>query len=57
MGTVEGTVAALVMERGGAAAWFVGWNSKLLAIVFSVNRLRMNYHFLYILWCSEICLW
>lgn len=37
VGAAEGTVAALVMERGGVAAWALGWNSKLFVIVFSVN--------------------
>lgn len=35
MGAAEGTVLALVMERGRLEAWSIGWNMKLLAIVFS----------------------
>ncbi|XP_022977879.1 WAT1-related protein At2g37460-like [Cucurbita maxima] len=35
LGTAEGTVLALVMERGNAAVWSIGWGTKLLAAVYS----------------------
>ncbi|XVF75378.1 hypothetical protein PTKIN_Ptkin13bG0183500 [Pterospermum kingtungense] len=35
MGTIEGGIVALVMERGNAAAWSIHWDSKLLAAVYS----------------------
>ncbi|KAI6675023.1 hypothetical protein NL676_002929 [Syzygium grande] len=35
LGTVEGTVVALVMERGNAAVWSIQWDTKLLAAVYS----------------------
>ncbi|GMI72564.1 Usually multiple acids move in and out Transporters 14 [Hibiscus trionum] len=35
MGTIEGAIVALVMERGNAAAWAIHWDSKLLAAVYS----------------------
>ncbi|KAK8612295.1 hypothetical protein V6N13_092411 [Hibiscus sabdariffa] len=35
MGTIEGSIVALVMERGNAAAWAIHWDSKLLAVVYS----------------------
>ncbi|XWS56550.1 hypothetical protein CRYUN_Cryun09bG0095000 [Craigia yunnanensis] len=35
MGTIEGAIVALVMEKGNAAAWSIHWDSKLLAAVYS----------------------
>lgn len=35
MGTVEGAVVALVMERGNAAVWSLNFDTKLLAAVYS----------------------
>ncbi|XP_063950050.1 WAT1-related protein At2g37450 [Daucus carota subsp. sativus] len=35
MGTVEGAVLALVMERGNAAVWSLNFDAKLLAAVYS----------------------
>ncbi|XP_023545074.1 WAT1-related protein At2g37460-like [Cucurbita pepo subsp. pepo] len=35
LGTAEGTVLALVMERGNAAVWSIGWGTQLLAAVYS----------------------
>ncbi|GMJ14440.1 Usually multiple acids move in and out Transporters 14 [Hibiscus trionum] len=35
MGTIEGAIVALVMERGNAAAWAIHWDSKLLAAIYS----------------------
>ena len=37
MGTVEGAVLALVMERGNAAVWSLNFDAKLLAAVYSVR--------------------
>ena len=37
LGTAEGTVLALVMERGNAAVWSIGWGTQLLAAVYSVS--------------------
>ncbi|KAJ7977078.1 WAT1-related protein [Quillaja saponaria] len=35
LGTLEGTVVALVMERGNATIWSINWDTKLLAAVYS----------------------
>ncbi|KAJ4704745.1 WAT1-related protein [Melia azedarach] len=35
LGTVEGTVAALIMERGKASIWSINWDAKLMAAVYS----------------------
>ncbi|CAM8976224.1 unnamed protein product [Rhodiola kirilowii] len=35
MGTAEGTLVALVMERGHSAAWAIRWDDKLFAAVYS----------------------
>uniref|UniRef100_A0A9I9CG50 WAT1-related protein n=1 Tax=Cucumis melo TaxID=3656 RepID=A0A9I9CG50_CUCME len=35
LGTAEGTVVALVMERGNPAVWSITWGTKLLAAVYS----------------------
>ncbi|KAK6234170.1 hypothetical protein QUC31_006576 [Theobroma cacao] len=35
MGAIEGTIVALVMEGGNAAAWSIHWDSKLFAAVYS----------------------
>ncbi|XP_038692721.1 WAT1-related protein At2g37460 [Tripterygium wilfordii] len=35
LGTIEGTAVALVMERGNTAAWSIGWDTKLLAALYS----------------------
>lgn len=37
MGTMEGSVFAVVMERGNPAAWSVALDYKLLAAVYSVS--------------------
>ncbi|KAE8718590.1 WAT1-related protein [Hibiscus syriacus] len=37
MGTLEGTVAALVMEKGNAAIWALKWDTKLLTAAYSVR--------------------
>ncbi|KAI9154625.1 hypothetical protein LWI28_029034 [Acer negundo] len=34
-GTVEGSVLALIMERGNPSAWFIHWDTKLMAVVYS----------------------
>ncbi|KAL9429112.1 hypothetical protein AB3S75_031011 [Citrus x aurantiifolia] len=34
-GTVEGTLAALIMERGKASIWAIHWDTKLVASVYS----------------------
>ncbi|KAJ4822192.1 hypothetical protein Tsubulata_030308 [Turnera subulata] len=34
-GTIEGTVAALIMERGNATVWALAWDTKLVAAVYS----------------------
>ncbi|KAH9735758.1 WAT1-related protein [Citrus sinensis] len=36
-GTVEGTLAALIMERGKASIWAIHWDTKLVASVYSVR--------------------
>ncbi|CAK7325636.1 unnamed protein product [Dovyalis caffra] len=35
MGTIEGSILAVVMERGNLSAWSIGLDSKLLAAVYS----------------------
>ncbi|KAJ6699628.1 WAT1-RELATED PROTEIN [Salix purpurea] len=35
LGTVEGTVVALVAEKGNPSAWALNWDMKLLAAVYS----------------------
>ncbi|KAE8719093.1 WAT1-related protein [Hibiscus syriacus] len=37
MGTLEGTVVALVMEKGNAAIWAPKWDTKLLTAAYSVR--------------------
>lgn len=37
MGTIEGTIVALFLERGNAAVWTIHLDSKLLAAVYSVR--------------------
>ncbi|KAK0585939.1 hypothetical protein LWI29_036591 [Acer saccharum] len=34
-GTVEGSVLALIMERGNPSAWVIHWDTKLMAVVYS----------------------
>ncbi|KAL1209967.1 WAT1-related protein [Cardamine amara subsp. amara] len=35
MGTIEGTVVALVMEKENPSAWAIGWDTKLLTATYS----------------------
>ncbi|XP_041025931.1 WAT1-related protein At2g37460-like isoform X1 [Juglans microcarpa x Juglans regia] len=35
LGSLEGTVVALVMEKGNTATWSINWNVKLLAALYS----------------------
>ncbi|CAN8284915.1 unnamed protein product [Cochlearia groenlandica] len=35
MGTIEGAIVALVMERGNPGAWAIGWDNKLLTVTYS----------------------
>ncbi|ESQ52384.1 hypothetical protein EUTSA_v10017814mg [Eutrema salsugineum] len=35
MGTIEGAIVALVMERGNLSAWTIGWDMKLLTVSYS----------------------
>ncbi|KAG6643122.1 hypothetical protein CIPAW_09G188300 [Carya illinoinensis] len=35
LGTLEGTVVALVMEKGNTAVWSINWDVKLLAALYS----------------------
>ena len=37
LGSIEGTIVALVMERGKAAIWAIGWDVKLFAALYSVR--------------------
>lgn len=39
MGTVEGGIVALIMERNNMSAWIVGFDSRLFAAVYSVSKL------------------
>ncbi|KAJ1387256.1 EamA domain [Sesbania bispinosa] len=36
LGTIEGSIVALVMERGNPSVWSLNWDAKLLAIVYSL---------------------
>lgn len=52
MGTLEGTIAALIMERGNAAIWAIKWDTKLLTAAYSVNnsqvsKTQLDYHHLH----------
>lgn len=38
MGTVIGTALTLGVERGNAAIWALGWDTKLLAYVYGVRH-------------------
>ncbi|XP_022742004.1 WAT1-related protein At2g37460-like [Durio zibethinus] len=35
LGTVEGTIAALIMEKGNAAIWAIKWDTKLISVAYS----------------------
>ncbi|KAK8685374.1 hypothetical protein V6N13_041377 [Hibiscus sabdariffa] len=35
VGTLEGTIAALIMEKGNVAVWAIKWDTKLLTAVYS----------------------
>ncbi|KAL1209968.1 WAT1-related protein [Cardamine amara subsp. amara] len=35
MGTIEGTVMALIMEKGNLSFWAIGWDTKLLTSIYS----------------------
>ncbi|KAM7254851.1 hypothetical protein ACFE04_020092 [Oxalis oulophora] len=35
MGTIEGSIAALIMERGDYSIWAISWDTKLLAFCYS----------------------
>ena len=41
MGTIEGTVVALVMEKGNPGAWAIGWDDKLLTATYSVRFIHV----------------
>ena len=38
LGTTEGAIVAMVMERGKPAVWAINWDSKFLAAVYSVSE-------------------
>ncbi|KAH0733893.1 hypothetical protein KY285_009600 [Solanum tuberosum] len=35
LGTIEGGIMAMIMERGNSAVWIINWDSKFLAVVYS----------------------
>ncbi|KAF7804536.1 WAT1-related protein [Senna tora] len=35
LGTIEGAIVALIMERGNRSIWSINWDTKLLAVVYS----------------------
>lgn len=35
LGSIEGAIVALAVERGNTAVWSIGWDSKLLAAIYS----------------------
>lgn len=39
MGMVEGSIVSLIMERD-LSVWVIGWDSRLLAAVYSVSSLQ-----------------
>lgn len=45
MGTVEGAIFALVMEKGNAAVWSLKLDTKLLAAVYSVTTFHIHIAF------------
>ena len=38
MGMIQGSAASLVMNRNVANAWSIGWDTRLLAPVYSVSK-------------------
>ncbi|KAM0005112.1 hypothetical protein Hdeb2414_s0220g00837721 [Helianthus debilis subsp. tardiflorus] len=38
LATIEGTIAALIMERGNPAVWAIKWNTTLLETLYSVTN-------------------
>jgi len=42
LGTVEGGIVALIMERGEPSVWSLSWDTKLLAAVYSVSFCEHN---------------
>lgn len=42
LGTAEGAIVALVMEKE-KAAWYLKWDTKLLAAVYSVRKTSCKY--------------
>lgn len=41
MGAVEGAAVSLVMERD-MSVWQIGWDSRLLAAVYSVSKIKLD---------------
>ncbi|KAF1860386.1 hypothetical protein Lal_00037726 [Lupinus albus] len=39
LGSLEGAVVAMIMERGNPSVWFVKWDIKLVAIIYSTASL------------------
>lgn len=37
LGTIEGSILALIMERGKPSVWAIRWDTKLLAATYSVR--------------------
>lgn len=42
MGTIEGAIVAVVMERGNPSAWAIGWDMKLLTVTYSVRFIHVT---------------
>ena len=41
MGTIEGAVVALVIEKGNPGAWAIGWDTKLITATYSVRFIHV----------------
>lgn len=37
LGTAEGAILALIMERGNTTVWAIEWNTTLIATLYSVS--------------------
>lgn len=56
MGTLEGTIAALVMEKGNSAIWAIKWDTRLLTAAYSVRIPVTNpYNISEMLYSAYIC--
>ncbi|MFS7990033.1 hypothetical protein Hanom_Chr11g01054021 [Helianthus anomalus] len=43
LATIEGTIVALIMERGNPEVWAIKWNTTLLATLYCVTNSNYIY--------------